>query len=201
VNGISSEPADGGRTGCGRPAFAQYTASIQAMAGGGPLQILMFEAGGVGCALRGGDVRELLPLPRLWRPPGGPKPLAGFFNLGGQAIAVVDLPILLGLDSRPDGAEALIYRHLMLVGRLGRPGPAALLVDRVLDLVAIEPGQLSPMREAATLNGCVEAEIDWQGGLVHLLSLERLLLAEEAQSLAELRRNAQNRLGEWALGA
>jgi purine-binding chemotaxis protein CheW len=177
------------------------------MVGGSGLQILMFEAGGVGCGLRRGDVRELLPLPRLWRPPGAPKPLAGFFNLGGQAVAAVDLAILLGIEGRSNGAgaqfsaEAQVYRHLMLVDRLGGSGPAALLVDRVLDLVAVEPGQLSPVRATETLNGCVEAEIDRGGALVHLLSLERLLLTEEAQSLAELRRSAQDRLGEWALGA
>jgi purine-binding chemotaxis protein CheW len=89
----------------------------------------------------------------------------------------------------------------MLVDRLGGPGPAALLVDRVRDLVSVEPAQISPVRAAATLNDCVEAEINRDNALVHLLSLDRLLLAEEAWSLAELRRKAQDRLGEWASGA
>jgi purine-binding chemotaxis protein CheW len=51
------------------------------------------------------------------------------------------------------------------------------------------------------LNGCVEAEVTWDGRLVHLRSVERILLAEEQQALAELGRQAQNRLSEWAVPA
>jgi purine-binding chemotaxis protein CheW len=165
------------------------------------LQILLFEVGGIECALRRDEVRELLPLPRLWRPPNLPKPVAGFFNLGGQAVPVVTLGILFGIEARSGNAEAEAYRHLMLVDRLSGTGPAAFLVDRVLDLVTLQSDRLSPVGESETLNGCVEAEIEHEGRLVHLLSLQRILLAEERQSLAELGRTAQDRLSEWAVEA
>ena len=65
----------------------------------------------------------------------------------------------------------------------------------------MDTSQLSAVSSEGTLNGCVEAEVMWDGRLVHLLSVERILLAEEQQALAELGRQAQNRLSEWAVPA
>jgi len=65
----------------------------------------------------------------------------------------------------------------------------------------VDTCQLSSVSEEGTLNGCVEAEVTWDERLVHLLSVERILLAEEQQALAELGRQAQNRLSEWAVSA
>jgi purine-binding chemotaxis protein CheW len=165
------------------------------------LQIITFDVNGTACALRRDQVRELLPLPRLWRPPALPRPVAGFFNLGGKAVPVIRLDALFGLEENQEGGEAALYRHLILVQVLGQPAPAALLADRVLDVANIAADQLSPVREGSSLNGCVEAEITLGSRLVHLLSLERLLFAEEQQALAELGRHAQNRLGEWTVPA
>jgi purine-binding chemotaxis protein CheW len=78
---------------------------------------------------------------------------------------------------------------------------SALLVDRVLDVATVDASQLSAVQQAETLNGCVEAEVTWSGRLVHLLSVDRILLTEEKQALAELGRRAQNRLNEWAVPA
>lgn len=168
------------------------------------LQVIIFDVCGVGCALRQEAVRELLPLPRLWRPPGVPRPVAGFFNLGGTAVPVLRLDVLFGLErARSDepSPEADLYRHLVLLDGLSGTSLTALLVDRVQDLAHIGPSQLSPVKEQGTLNGCVEAEIHIGDRLVHLLSLERILFAEEQQALVELGRQAQNRLSEWAVPA
>jgi purine-binding chemotaxis protein CheW len=173
-------------------------------------QVITFDVGGTACALRRSAVRELLPLPRLWRPPALPRPVAGFFNLSGRAVPVLGLAILFGLEQGGAGAEAELYRHLILVDGLGRDGgqdggqddgPSALLVDRVLDVTAIDPEQLSPVPQSDSLNGCIEAEISLGGRLVHLLSPERILLAEERHALAELNHDAQNRLSQWAVPA
>lgn len=169
------------------------------------LQIIIFDVCGIACALRRDAVRELLPLPRLWRPPALPRPVAGFFNLGGKAVPVLRLDRLFGLEEHPADQEAALYRHLILVqGSVqvqDKAEPLALLVDRVLDMAHMDAGRLSPVSENATLNGCVEAEITIDDRLVHLLSLERLLFVEEKQALAELGRRAQSRLGEWAVTA
>jgi purine-binding chemotaxis protein CheW len=165
------------------------------------LQIIVFDVCGTTCALHRSAAREFLPLPHLWRPPALPRPVAGFFNLGGHAVPVLRLDVLFGLPRVEDGAEADLYRHLILVNRFSPSGTSALLVDRVLDVASVDTSQLSSVGEEGTLNGCVEAEVTWDGRLVHLLSVERILLAEEQQALAELGRQAQSRLGEWAVPA
>jgi purine-binding chemotaxis protein CheW len=165
------------------------------------LQIIVFDVRGTACTLRRDVVRELLPLPRLWRPPALPRPVAGFFSLGGVAVPVLRLDALLGLESGPVEAEADLYRHLILLDGLRSSGPTALLVDRVLDVVDMHEARLSPVRPENTLNGCVEAEIEQDGRLLHLLSPGRILFAEEQQALAELGRHAQTRISEWAVPA
>ena len=165
------------------------------------LQIIIFDVCGTACALHRSAVREFLPLPHLWRPPSLPRPVAGFFNLGGDAVPVIRLDVLFGLQKGEVNPEADLYRHLILIGAGGSAGPSALLVDRVLDVVTVNTAQLSDVRQAESLNGCVEAEVTWGDRLVHLLSAERILLTEEQQALAELGRQAQSRLDEWAVPA
>lgn len=164
------------------------------------LQIILFEVGGVSCALRRHEIQELLPLPRLWRPPGLPRPVAGFFNLAGAAIPVVSLSALFGLEAKKEKGEDRIYRHLILIRRPGEKQPTAFMVDRVLNLVSLPADQMSMVSPSDTLNGCVEAEIAVDGALVHLLSLDRVLFEEEQESLRALNVQAQKRLGEWATG-
>ena len=165
------------------------------------LQIIIFDVCGTACALHRSAAREFLPLPRLWRPPALPRPVAGFFNLGGNAVPVLRLDVLFGLERGEDDREADLYRHLILIDAGGTPGLSALLVNRVLDVTTVDASQLSPVQQEETLNGCIEAEVTWEGRLVHLLSVDRILLAEEKQALAELGRHAQSRLSEWAAPA
>lgn len=165
------------------------------------LQIILFDVGGAECALGRNAVQELLPLPHLWRPPSLPRPVAGFFNLSGTAIPVIALDVLFGLDHDRASPETELYRHLILVQGIVPGLRTALLVDRVEDYAEISTTHLSPVRTEGTLNGCVEAEIDLDGRLVHLLSLQRILLAEEQQTLTELKRQAQNRLDAWSVEA
>nr|WP_235913780.1 chemotaxis protein CheW [Pseudoroseomonas coralli] len=156
----------------------------------------MLRLGSRTCALPGAEVREILPLPRLWRPPGLPRPLAGFLNLGGGALPVLDLMRLFGLAAEGAEGEAALYRHVVVAA--GREGPLGLLVDRALDLQRIPRGQLRPLAPEATPNGCAVAEIEMPEGFVHLLAVERILLAQEKAALEALRENAQARLAEWA---
>lgn len=165
------------------------------------LQVIIFDVCGTACAIRRQEVRELLPVPRLWRPPGTPRPVAGFFNLSGTAVPVVRLDIVFGLPKAEDSPEAALYSHLMLIEDLSGSGLGALLVDRVQDVTDVAETAISPVDQTDTLNGCVEAEIGHDGRLIHLLSRERILLAEERQALADLGASAQKRLQEWAVPA
>lgn len=158
---------------------------------------LLFRLGTRRCALPRASVLEILPLPRLWRPPGLPRPLAGFMNLGGEAVPVLDLPRLFGLASTGAEAEAALYRHIMLTPDLEEGRRVALLVDRVLDVVRIPARHLRPVPPDATLNGCAVAEIELPDGFVHLLAVRQILLAREQAALAALREQEQARLAEW----
>jgi purine-binding chemotaxis protein CheW len=165
-----------------------------------PLPVVVFALGAARCALRQAEVRELLPLPRLWRPPGAPRCVEGLMNLGGEAIAVVPLaPLLLpGAEEAEEGPEAQLYHHLILL----RGGPVALRVPRVLEAALVAPERLRPVARRETLNGCVEAEIEEEGGgLTHLLDAGRILLLREREALADLARAAAARLREWEPGA
>ena len=153
----------------------------------GPL--VLFRAGGTSCALPRAAVRALLPLPRLDAPPGLPAPLAGFLNLGGEAVPVLDLAPLLGLPPGSPGP----YRHLILLAA----GPRALLVDRV-EAVLPAGAPLRPASDGTSLGGVVAGAVEAGEGTAHLLDPERLLLAEEAAILEALTGQARARLARWA---
>ncbi|WP_336487244.1 chemotaxis protein CheW [Methylobacterium nigriterrae] len=149
---------------------------------------LLLDVAGVPCALPRAAVSEILPLPTLFRPPAVGPLLAGFLNLGGAAVPVVDLARLFGLREEP--VEPGPYAHLVL----GADRTTAYLVDRVSDLVTVEARAIGPVSGAETLNGCVEAEISLGERLVHALSPARILTAEERGRLDALARAAQERL-------
>jgi purine-binding chemotaxis protein CheW len=165
------------------------------------LQILLVDVCATRCAIRRSAVREILPLPNLWQPPALPRPVAGFFSLGGTAVAVVRLDLLFGLADGKKAEPPGLYGHLILVRGSKAGQPVAFLAERVVDLAEIDDRELCPVPEAGTLNGCVEAQIDMEGRLVHLLSVENILFAEEQQTIASLAQQAQERLGEWEVTA
>lgn len=152
---------------------------------------LLLDVAGVACALARTSVSEVLPLPDLHAPPAGGGPFAGFLNLGGRPVPVVDLARLLGLrtDAARRGAEEA-YRHILL----DAPRGTGFLVDRVEDLITVEAAALRPVAAERTLNGCVVAEIARDDGLVHVLGLARLLTAEERARLSALTDAAAERL-------
>jgi len=157
---------------------------------------VLFVAGDLACALPQGAVRALLPLPRLDAPPGLPPPLAGFLNLGGQAVPVVDLARLLGAAP----GESHPYRHLVLLGGAvrGVEGGLALLVDRVVDVL---PGgaPLRPVEAGRSLNGMIAGAVEVEGVTAYLLDPGRLLLAEEEAVLGSLAGQARARLARWGI--
>lgn len=148
---------------------------------------LLLDVAGTTCALPRAAVREILPLPHLHAPPASGGPLAGFLNLSGTPVPVLDLARLLALREAPEPEP---YRHLVLA----TDGATALLVDRVADLVTVPDHAVRPVEDAVTLNGCVEAELALGDRLVHALALPRLLTTEERARLDALTAKAAARL-------
>lgn len=142
------------------------------------------------CALPASDVSEFVALPALTRPPGLPPMLAGFLNLGGTAIPVIRLDHLFDLpEKRPDAYTPVI------VLKTKAPG-TALLVDRISGIVTAAPDSMLAVQESQTFNNCAVGEIIVDGKAVSVLSVERLLLEKEQQSIAEFQAMEQKRLAE-----
>lgn len=156
--------------------------------------IVIFRCGETRCALDRAVVGEVTPVPELSRPPGMPASLEGFLNLGGEAIAVVAVATLFGLE--PDPGIDPNYRHILVAGagkdRLG------LLVDRVQDVRTIDAGAARVAPQGGALNDCVAAELTIDDRNIHLLAIDRILLAAEKARLEDLRRAEQARLDALA---
>jgi len=156
--------------------------------------MVVFLCAGLRFGLPAEQVREVLPLPSLWRREGMPPHVAGFFRLGDAVLPVLDLAHLLGLREAGavDGAEeGGLYRHLLLLAS----GPA-LLVDRALDLAAGGEALDDPA-PPDWQNGCMTARLLLGGEPVALLDSSRLLDAHEAARLAALTADAERRARGW----
>ena len=132
-------------------------------------------------------------MPDLQAPPAAGGPLAGFLDLGGVPVPVVDLARLLGVPARAGPEDDDSYRHLVLAA----DAATAFLVDRADDLVVVPNAAIRAVAETRTLNGCVAAEITLGDRMVHVLDLARLLTAEERQRLDDLTRAAAGRLAAF----
>ncbi|MCJ2034462.1 chemotaxis protein CheW [Methylobacterium sp. J-068] len=151
---------------------------------------LLLDVAGVACALARSSVSEILPLPDLHAPPGSGGFLAGFLNLGGVPVPVVDLARLLGLRLVAAPGADDPYRHILLDAE----GTTGFLVDRVENLFVVEASALRPVSAERTLNGCVVSEIARADTLVHVLGLPQLLTVEERTRLSALTDAAATRL-------
>lgn len=160
-----------------------------------PDPLLLFRAGDHRLALPARDVREVLPLLPIARPPTLPRPLAGFVDVRGETLPVLAPALLF------DGGAAL--GTLDLFAHLIRPrGDAApcLLVDRVEDMISPDPQAIRPVDADASHNGAILAELALDDGPAHLLSLAKLLSEAERDRLAALTVQADARVADWAIG-
>ncbi|MDP2212424.1 chemotaxis protein CheW [Phenylobacterium sp.] len=159
---------------------------------------LLLDVAGVDMALPMGAVAEILPVTRLERQIPWPKVLAGFMNLRGRPLAVIDLARL--LDPGRAATKLDLYSHVVRLADGHGEGDVALLADRVKDAGLIAEG-ISEVEETASANGAVSGNLLIQGQLVPVLDVGRLLLLEEQARLAEIAEALQTRLDASGDGA
>lgn len=149
---------------------------------------LVFEVAGQLYALPLADIREVVPMARLAATPCRPAVLDGFLNLGGVAVAVVALGRLFGLTDSPPGSHTplLVLRHAT--------PPVALRVYRVSHILRPADGEVVPVRDDHSFNGCVRGVAAADGRTVLFLAADLLLLDKEQQVLAEFQDREQQRL-------
>ncbi len=138
------------------------------------------------------DVERITPMAELACPPGLPPALEGILNLGGAAIPVMRLDRLFGLPPQRVG----LYSMLVI---LRTPGEAriAVLVDRVSEVVIAPDNEILPTSQEDSFNGCAEAVVVIRDEIVHILSLNRMLLAKEREALSQFQAMAERRLQDW----
>jgi purine-binding chemotaxis protein CheW len=153
-------------------------------------KLVIIQLAGQAYGIRVDTVCEILPMPRLSQPPGLPRVLAGFLNLGGQAIPVVKLARLFGLDELAPG----LYTPLLLVRWADQP--VAILVDAIQGIVSVDELSIVPLPDNLCFNNCAEGLATVGGTNVVLLSDRRLLHEQERQRYGELAAIEQARLAD-----
>lgn len=151
---------------------------------------VVFTVGSEALALRRDDVRRILPLPALGRPPGLPQTIEGFLNLAGAEIPVLRLDRLFGFPT----PSLHPYQHLLLLN--GARPSIALLVDRVTEVLRVIPSSVRQLPPGETFNDCVVGALSHGGRPIHILSVERLLLEQERQALADFQQMQERRCEE-----
>jgi purine-binding chemotaxis protein CheW len=154
--------------------------------------ILVFQLSDQIVGLPAHEVERIVPMAELARPVGLPYALEGILNLGGIAIPVLRLDRLFELPPQHVGLYSLL---LVLHSRPG--GKIAILADRVQEIVSFSTTALLPIQPESSFNACGVATVMMKGQTVHVLSLDRLLLAQEVDALSGFQAMAKRRFNKW----
>lgn len=150
--------------------------------------LLVFHSSGLECAFPLEAVREVVSMASLWSPPGLPAALAGFLDLRGTAIPIVRLDRLFHLPEQQPGW----YTPLIILR--GVDMPIGILAGAVRQIVRANLTSFVPLPEKHVLHDCATASVEIEGGVVHLLSAELILIENERRLLSELQAAAQERM-------
>lgn len=155
---------------------------------------LVFRSAGLLCAFPLHEVREVVLLAQLSRPPGMPAVLEGILNLRGTAVPIVNFNRLFALPERPSGLHTPV---MILQGPSGLTGVLVEAVSHVLSTAGLP---YLPVRASHSFNQCATAEIHVDETAIHLLSPQRIFLEEEHRSIAEFQSSVQTRLATLRSG-
>lgn len=130
--------------------------------------ILQFQVGGEAFAVDFRRIVEVAPLAHLRPLPGAAAYVAGLLHYRGRAVPVLNVNRLLGaVPSEPRLSTRIILVEPSPGGRL-----LGLLAERVSDLKEVSDGAASPLSVPGA--PCLGPVLESDGGLVQLLSVERM---------------------------
>ncbi|MBF0257195.1 MAG: chemotaxis protein CheW [Gammaproteobacteria bacterium] len=141
------------------------------------VKLVIFRLGEECFALRGAQVREILPAGEIFYVPGCPDSLVGVINLRGDVESVVQLDRLLQRSGARDNGVRDSARPgfiLLLQASAMRTG---LLVDEVEDVIDVVESALQPPLATlpSPLDQWVDASLVWRDQGIPCLDGERLL--------------------------
>jgi purine-binding chemotaxis protein CheW len=144
-----------------------------------PREILLFELGGRHYGLPAGDVQELVRAVALTPLPKAPAVIEGLINLRGRIVPVLDVRARF----RHPPSSVKPSDHL-IIARAG-DRLVALRVDRALDLVRLEEGDMDEARGVVPGVEYVTWVVRRPGNLVLIHDLRTFLSRAEEASLDE----------------
>ncbi|MDP1619106.1 chemotaxis protein CheW [Phenylobacterium sp.] len=150
---------------------------------------LLLDVAGVDMALPMTAVAEILPVTRFERQAPWPKVLAGFMNLRGRPLAVIDLARVMNPQREPSKPD--LYSHVIRLGEAH--GGLALLIDRAKD-AEVMADDFTEVDDDASANGVICGNLLILGRLTPLIDVDRLLLTEEELRVAEIAETLRTRL-------
>lgn len=134
-----------------------------------------------------GKVVEIVEVPKITKVPQAPNYMSGVINLRGTVLPVVDTRIKFGFSSKENDVDTCIIvlevmmndNEQILVGAL---------VDKVLDVLEIEPEKISP---SPSLGSKYKSEFIigmgeiGEGEFIMILDIDKVFSTEELSILAE----------------
>lgn len=156
--------------------------------------VVIFALGSEMFAVEAAAVQEITLMARLSVPGRLPSVLAGFLNLAGRPVPIVQLHRLLGL---PQPGPAL-YAQIVIL-KEGPDGSVGWMVDRVAHVGRIPEAKIMPVPEKESFRDCAMGVFTFSNTPVCLLAPDRVLLEKEERCVAEFREMEQERLREMEL--
>ena len=150
-------------------------------------QCVAFKVGGTAFAFEMHAIREIINVPELKSSVLTSKLCIGRINLRGQAVAVVDFSILLGLQgaaARAGTGSSAVAERRIVIARIG-DASIGLLVDSVDNIFSFFPGDVLPIpllstARAGMFAGCIQKD---GIGAVLFLNHEEIFYSTEISDL------------------
>lgn len=143
----------------------------------GPFQAVRFSVAGDMFALPSALAREIVRYARLTRVPGVSRAVQGVLNLRGEAVPVLHVSERLGL-----GETRINLKTPILIVRV-HDWSVGLLVERVLDVVLLEPAALKAPFTGLSGGRFVAAVGNLEGKLIQVVDVESLASQSELEEL------------------
>lgn len=140
-------------------------------------KFIVVELGSTSFGIPMDNVYEIQRVPRVTLLPGVPAWIQGVSNLRGNVVSVVDLRLLLGLETRETASTA---QRLVVTQSLIDDVDSGLIVDRVVGIRSYTKSQVQ--KPTASINSQIEPYLTGvvdDDTLIALLDIDKLLLSEE----------------------
>lgn len=147
--------------------------------------ILTFELGGERFGIPAAQIDEVALPVRVYPFPDAPSIVEGMIHYRGSAIPLVNMRSRFGLPEKEWGSQ-----EKLVVAKI-RSGRVALRADDVLDVTAIDPGDVEEPPRGVIHSRYISAIVRLQDGLILIHDLETLLESDETHWLENSASRAQ----------